>query len=158
MTGGKRKSIPEGTWFAVPLRGEGFAVGIIARTDGRGIVLAYFFGPRFSRLPELGAVSELSAPDAFLVSMVGDYALRRGEWPLIGRQPDWLRDLWPVPPFARYEELSGRWFLVEFDDSDPAIVVSERQIAPEMGHRLPRSGLMGSGYAEQYLTARLSPD
>jgi len=41
-------SYSEGDWFAVPLRGGGFAAGVIARAMPRkeGVLLGYFFGPR----------------------------------------------------------------------------------------------------------------
>ena len=37
----------EGTWFAVPLLPNGFAVGRVARHAKKGLmILGYFFGPK----------------------------------------------------------------------------------------------------------------
>lgn len=36
----------EGSRFAVPLRQGGYAVGLVARVNPRGVLLGYFFGPR----------------------------------------------------------------------------------------------------------------
>ncbi len=56
----------EGDWFAVPLRDGGFALGVVARMDGKGAVIAYLFGPRSEALPSLEAVGSKRATDAVL--------------------------------------------------------------------------------------------
>ena len=155
MTMRASATAPEGTWFAVPLLNGGYAIGLVARTNGRGTVLAYFFGPRLAAVPPLETVSLHKPSDAILVTPVGDYAFRHASWPLIGKEPTWRRESWPTPPLARYEELTGRWFEERFDDEDPAVLVSQRQIDQETGRTLPRSRLMGSGSAEQALTKLL---
>lgn len=48
----KRLPYREGTWFALPLRKGGYAVGVVARMAPRGrIILAYFFGPKRNQIP-----------------------------------------------------------------------------------------------------------
>src|SRR5829696_9606591 len=90
----------EGDWFAVPLRDYGYGVGIVARMDGKGGVLGYFFEPRRIEVPVLDDLDALCAADAFLVRRFGDLSLIRREWPVIGRAPEWDRPLWPIPAFA----------------------------------------------------------
>lgn len=49
----------EGDWLAVPVRDGGLAVGVVARMDGKGGVVGYFFGPRRNDVPALEDVDEL---------------------------------------------------------------------------------------------------
>jgi hypothetical protein len=70
----------EGTWFAVPLRSNGFAVGVVARTSpGGGVVLAYFFQHVWDQPPPLSEVKGLKAEDAVRVLRVGS---KPGGWDL----------------------------------------------------------------------------
>ena len=39
-----KASYREGDWFAVPLRDGGYAAGLIARANPKGVLLGYFFG------------------------------------------------------------------------------------------------------------------
>lgn len=150
-------SYGEGSCFAVPLRGGGFAVGVIARVTPRreGIPLGYFFGPRRPEVPALGDLGGLSAADAILVRRFVDLGLVEGTWPLIGRIKGWDRHDWPTPAFGRFEELSGRGFKVIYDDSDPSEVVREEQIAPHELADLPSDGVSGDKALEVILTGLL---
>src|SRR5689334_22542654 len=104
-----RKALPyaAGAWFAVPLKTGGFALGVVARADGRGVVLGYFFGPRYVALPAGEHTQGLRAADAVLVERFGDLGLIHGEWPIIQRECAWNPADWPVPVFARISEDNG---------------------------------------------------
>jgi len=140
-----------GDWFAVPLPGGGFAVGLIARADPAGVLLGYFFGPRRTQLPGLHDLNELTAQDAVLVRKFGHLGLQQGKWPLIGRPGEWDPAAWPMPVFIRYEELTGRSFQVFYDEHDPNRVVREVQVPPGRAEQGPKDGLMGAGYTENVL-------
>ncbi|GAB3682864.1 hypothetical protein GCM10028814_20400 [Angustibacter aerolatus] len=56
----KRQRYGPGSWFAVPLRTEGFAVGLVARGPRRLGVCGYFFGPRRADVPEAHELSGLT--------------------------------------------------------------------------------------------------
>lgn len=146
----------EGEWFAVPLRDDGFAAGIVARGNRRGVLLGYFFGPRLPSVPPLPEVSALTAEQAVLVGRFSDLRIRDGRWPLLGRSSPWDRRLWPSPAFIRYEELTGRTFHVYYDDADPHRVVRRAQVAPGIAEQGPTDGLMGAGFVEIRLTRLLS--
>ena len=73
-------SYDEGNWFAVPLTQGGYALGLVARTNGRGTALGYFFLPVFPDVPDSTATVGLQAADAILVRLFGDLALINGEW------------------------------------------------------------------------------
>jgi hypothetical protein len=146
----------EGDWFAVPLQGGGFAVGLIARANPGGVLLGYFFGPRRSGVPAMSDVAGLRPDDAVLVRKFGHLGIAQGKWPLLGRADGWDRREWPTPVFIRYEELTGRSFRVIYDDDDPNKVLREELIAPGGAEQGPKDGLMGAGFAEAALTQLLA--
>lgn len=146
----------EGDWFAVPLRVEGFAVGVVARANPKAALLGYFFGPRRSEVPRLSDVANLEPGDAVLVGKFGHLGLVQGKWPLLGQLDDWDRAAWSMPVFVRYEELTGRSFKVFYDDDDPNKLIREEQVAPGSAEQGPKDGLMGAGFVEKALTELLS--
>lgn len=147
----------EGTWFAVPLVGGGFGVGIVARAAPKGkIMLAYFFGPKRSAPPTLAEVEGLKARDAVLRIMVGDLGLIRGEWPIVGQSSCWRRSEWPMPAFVLREGFGhGRRWLVCYADDDPS-----RRVATEAGssqtNGLGEDALYGAKAAEIALAMALA--
>lgn len=149
-----KATIDEGTWFAVPLRSKGFAVGVVARTSpGGGIVLAYFFGKKWDRPPTLGEIKGLHPEEALRVLRVGDLGLIDRTWPVLGRDPDWRRGEWPVPPFARKDDLSRRAWRVHYSDRDANLVESETPISYDTN--VERDAVLGAGAAEIVLTKLL---
>jgi hypothetical protein len=146
----------EGNVFAVPLRDGGFGIGVAARMDGKGAVLGYFFDRRYGRPPGIADVGDLSALDAVLVQIFGDLGLVRGTWPVIGPLPDWRREGWPMPAFGRHEELTGRYFRVEYSDDDPNSRPRETPISQEEFERLPEDGAAGFGFIEARLNRLLT--
>lgn len=146
----------EGDVFAVPLRDGGYGVGVVARMNGKGAVLGYFFGRRYDEPPELGDLEDLVAIENVLVQCFGDLGLIRGTWPVVGRLPGWRREEWPMPAFGRREELTGRCWRVEYDDDDPNSRPREVLISLEECERLPEDGAAGSGFIEARLTRLLA--
>lgn len=145
----------EGTWFAVPLRSRGYAVGLVARATRQGkVLLGYFFGPRYDAVPPLLEVCSMRPEAAIRVCRFGDLGLVNNEWPIIGRCSTWDRRCWPLPAFVRSDELSGRTWRVEYADEDPNKVVSETLIASS-GAELERNEAFGAGAVEIVLTKAL---
>lgn len=148
------KNYPEGTWFAVPLRDGGFARGLIARTNGEGIMFGYFFEPRLDG-PQCGPkVSYLRPNDAILVGQFGDLGLQEGVWTVIDRTDDWKREDWPLPPFVRLDEIEGKAWKVMYSDDLNEVSIDECQ--PSLINEHPRDILMGAGSVEIRLTKLLS--
>ncbi len=134
----------------------GYATGLLARASRKGMPVGYFFGPRRAAPARLEELSELSADQAVWINRFGDLSLSRRtppdeRWPIIGRFPDWERDLWPMPVFGRYEELTGRWFETYYADHDPSRPSGQSQVAPGPVEQLPREGMAGAGYVELWL-------
>ena len=146
----------EGDVFAVPLAEDGYAVGVVARMDGQGIVVGYFFGPLRGAPPEANEFADLHAVDNVLVQRFGDVGLIRGKWPILGPLPNWRREEWPTPAFGRHEELTSRYFRVEYPDDYPNGLPRESQIARDEFDHLPEDGLAGFGFVEARLTQLLT--
>jgi hypothetical protein len=146
----------EGDWFAVPLRDHGFAVGLLARANPKGVLLGYFFGPRYDEAPPFEVIETLTPAQAILLGKFGHLGLTQGQWPILGRQGAWDRDAWPMPVLIRYEELTGRTFQVFYHPDDPVKVLREEQVLPGVAEQGPKDSLMGAGFVEIRLTRMLS--
>lgn len=142
----------EGDWFAVPLRNGGFALGVVARTNPDGVLLGYFFGSKYAKVPDLGEVKQFRSSDAVMVRRFGHLGLKQGKWPILGRLTDWNRREWSMPGFVRYEELTGRSYRVFYDDNDPNKLVREEQVQPDEPEQGAKDGLLGAGAVEKVLT------
>jgi hypothetical protein len=147
-----RVNYREGDWFAVPLEGGGYAVGVVARANPNGILLGYFYGPRRMEPPLLADLAALHAADAVLVARFSSLGLVDGSWPIVGQKPGWDRGDWPTPMFVRHEELTGRWIKVFYDADDPAKLLGEEVFTPNGIPPGPNAGLMGPGFVEKRLS------
>ena len=127
----QKRKLPfqEGTWFAVPLRPTGYAIGRVARHTPKGeIIVAYIFGPRRQHVPSLDEISDLSPSDAARVMQVGGVGLLDGGWAVIGNSSHWVRERWPIPHFIRRELLREVAWRVIYADDNPNKVVAEERI------------------------------
>lgn len=134
-------------------------MGLIARAQPRhgGVLLGYFFGPRRERVPDLDQLRGLTAGDSVMRRLFSHLDIRQGRWPIIGRDPEWDRSRWPVPPFQRKPAL-GSAVLVTRSDDDPSAIVSEtviRDQGAEVSQAVPE-GLLGSTLAAKLLDKKLN--
>jgi hypothetical protein len=148
-----RQRLPyaEGNWFAVPLRNGGYARGVIARADGRGKALGYFFGPRMPEVPRSDGLETLRSRDAVLVALFGDLGFLRGEWPVIGKVTSWQRGEWPLPTFVRVDANAGKAWETTYDE-DTLKCIAERVCSPALATVHPYDALYGYGAVEIELT------
>lgn len=152
MIGRKTVAYREGDWFAVPLPGSGFGLGLINRAGpAEGVLAGYFFGPRRNSLAGLSEVAGLTPGDAVLAARFGDMNLVNGLWPIIGRHSAWRREDWPMPSFARTNELERSSWRVEYPPDDPSARPRETPIDHVEASRLPRDGSLGSAALERLL-------
>jgi hypothetical protein len=97
-----------GDWFGVPLESGGWAIGIIARKDKHGGIIAYFFGPPLAELPKSTEhLDKLHHTQAVWRAQVGLVGLMWGTWPILGRHAHWNREPFPNPWFG-WIDTSGR--------------------------------------------------
>ena len=146
--------IGEGTWFAVPVQTGGYALGVVARTTaGGGVVLAYFFGNVYTKVPLIEDIESLGPESAVRIFRVGDLGLIDGTWPIIGYDPRWRREDWKMPKFIRKDDLSRRAWIVQYSEADANIVESEGPI--DYDAKLERDAVLGAGAVETLLTRML---
>lgn len=147
MTGEKPKPrYGEGTWFAVPLNPGGYAAGVLARRGKkyRSVLFGYFFGPRHSSPPSLDDTRALKPGDAVWIRQFGHLGLRDGEWPIIGKDPNWDPAAWPLPDFRHRDRILGHYLRVEYDQSDVSLTLRKSKATEEEVADLPEDGLSGA--------------
>jgi hypothetical protein len=149
-----KRKYEEGTWFAVPLRTSGFAIGVIARKKARyPILLGYFFGPKRDELPSFDETRCLSASAAIEVCRFGDLHVHDGTWPLLGLDATFRRENWPFPKFGRVPPV-GACSLIEYGH-DPASPIRQTVISHADAVRQPQDCMCGAGSVEIGLTRLL---
>ncbi|MET8462432.1 Imm26 family immunity protein [Micromonospora zamorensis] len=148
----KRRDIEEGMVFAVPLRFGANALALVTRHGRSAVTVGYFFGPALVAVPE--EPPSLQPGKAVLIARFGDIPLVNGEWPLVGRLPDWDRMMWPSSEFYR-GDIRARGFVVLYDDEDPNKVAGERLSEPG-DEDLPSDDLHGYLIVRNRLSSILS--
>ena len=144
----------EGTWFAVPLRTTGYGIGIVTRMAPRGRLFGYFFGPARTTAPALDEVVTLTPEDAVLRIRFGDLGLLEGTWPIIGHAANFDRTVWPLPPFIRIDDITGKAFKDTFSDS--LDFVAQEPCDPELARVFPENALWGYRAVESELSEHLA--
>lgn len=145
----------EGTWFAVPLRTVGYAVGLVARTNTKGVILGYFFACKNTNIAEWKDSNILHPEDAILIRMFGDLGLSQGEWPILYHASVWDRERWPLPLFGRIAVDQSWATAVQYDEDDVNKIVAEHPTSVAIAQSLPEDGLSGYGAIEIRLTRLL---
>lgn len=147
----RKRKYHEGDVTAVPLTSGGFGVAVIARVAPQGkIAYGYLFKMRLKDASEQSDPLGLDPRNSVLQLRFGDLGIIKGEWPIIGRIPNWNRAEWPMVAFARRDDLSRQAWKVTYSDTDPSARESEVPCAYESD--LPRDALFGSGAVETTLT------
>ncbi|MDA0351492.1 MAG: hypothetical protein O3A10_04670 [Chloroflexi bacterium] len=153
------KALPysQGDLVVVPLRdSKGFAVGLVTVHDGRGIVVAYFFGMRFPEVPSLDDVADLGRSDVICVRRFGDNGLITRKWLVLGLSPRWNEEEWPLPNFCRNPPLLNKPYRVIYSPENLARPIHEFRIRKDECEELPPDSLAGSGAIEISLTQLLA--
>jgi hypothetical protein len=145
--GRKKINYREGDCFVIPLRGGGFARGVVARLDGRGTVLGYFYGPKLTSEYCAAITDDLVPQNAQLVKMFGDLGLLDGAWHVVGRIVAWRREEWPLPIFQYKYDDTGETVLRHYDDQTLEFC-REEKVKAEMVENYPTDGLYGYGAIE----------
>lgn len=145
----------EGTCFCVPLRSSGFARGIVARLNHKGVAFGYFFGPRLES-SNLASFDDLVSDDAILSGRFGDLGLLNGEWPILGCLTEWSRANWELPLFKSQSGIPNEVTLTAFDDDTlkPKLITSVNEAT--IGNlNVVKDSMMGYGFVEIKLTRML---
>lgn len=141
-----------GSRFWVPLRDGGFARGLVVRMSEKGVIFAYFFGPKVSDINDWDLAGPATPESFILRGQVGDLGLINGEWKLEEPLQNWTKESWPMPPLVR-QTSDGQVLVSTYDDRVHCL--SERVGNEEDLKKFPRDVLMGYGSAEVKLTRLL---
>jgi len=158
---GKKKKLPykEGDWFAVPLRDNGYVVGLIAR-EWDWEILGYFFAPRRKVVPKLNEVKGYKPEDAIYIGRFGDGGFINEKWPIIGQSESWNKNQWPIPLFGKIDSINPNkaWKIKYEDFKDLYTICPEQMIpcSPEEAESFPEDVLHGYG-ALQIVLSKLLP-
>ncbi|SYZ34676.1 Imm51 family immunity protein [Propionibacterium australiense] len=134
----------EGDWFGLPVKGGGWALGVIARRRPRSsALLGYFFGPRRPEPPVLADAEGLTAEDAVFVCIFGYLGFKKEQWLVLGKLEGWDRDAWPMPVFIQATKGSIRASRIYYDQDDPAKEIRRELIRPGEPADGPESGSFG---------------
>lgn len=148
----KRLSYTEGSWIAVPLADQTYALGLIARANGKGGILAYFFGPRLDQLPSVIDPEMHRGDQVVLVARCGDLGLLDSSWKILGRVSDWNREVWAMPTFGRLESSGTRGFRLQISEADLVTIVRMEATSPEEANALPPNYIWGHKAVEKELS------
>jgi hypothetical protein len=140
----------EGDVCAVPLRIEGYALGVIARVSLKpGLILGYFFSRKYMALPDLSKL-QLEPLEAEKIVIFGDLGLIKNQWPVLGQLKSWERTRWPVPDFFRKDELFEKAWKVRYADDDISKRLTEEPVPYDQN--LESDSVYGAGAVEILLT------
>lgn len=122
----RKSQLRPGDVFLVPLDKGSSAVGIVFRTNGRGIVFGQFFHRRFA--DDVVASGEFSLPSvgSILIAKFGDKFLAEGRWPVVGRVRNWRDERFPLPRFLRIDQAGRYGFIAEYDEKSFECLGEER--------------------------------
>ncbi len=153
---GRRSKVnySKGTVFLFPLKGGGYARGVVARMDGKGLVFGYFFGPKLQS-PEEASPRGLAPSHAVLIGKFGDLSLINNEWSQLGLVEKWNPDEWPVPPLIRVDEFTGKGTLSYYDDNTFECIDQE-EVSSSLLDQYPYDRTMGAGAVEIRLSMLLN--
>jgi hypothetical protein len=74
---------------------------------------------------------DLRPTEAICTWRVSDFALKNGDWPIIGDSGKWDRENWPIPDFVCKPEFSRVGWRIVYSDDNPNIVVGRERLLGE---------------------------
>ncbi len=157
-----RKCYLEGDWILVPFdKGDGFAVGIIARVNLKGILAGFFFAPAVDAPPPVEQLQLMTPEEAVDIERFSDVGLLDDGWPIIWRSPNWgvERELWRLPDFGRVDSVdTSIGFRTTYDPDDPAVRIREVRCSADEARSLPHDSFSGHISLQIGLRMILAPD
>ncbi|MDR1142110.1 MAG: immunity 26/phosphotriesterase HocA family protein [Planctomycetaceae bacterium] len=145
----------EGDCFVLPLENGGYARGVIARLNGKGIVLSYFFLPKYRNIEEAVIDEYLIPNNSIYIQRHGDLGLIKSHWKIIGKIKSWCHDNWPIPTFGQADSIRKQWGELRYYSDDLQTCRGEK-VPVENIQNLPSDGLAGYGYMERALSLRIN--
>ena len=151
----KKIKYQEGDVIAVPLQNGGYATGLVARTNSKGVVFGYFFGPKLNAISDISVNSKFQPEDAILVSQFGDNSVHGKSWSIVGNLPNYSPDIWKLPFFYRQAMGDNYYTITEYNDQLDCIKEWKVQLDDPSLKNMLSDGLMGSVLLQIKLTRLL---
>lgn len=117
----KKIKVFEGHLFIVPLNDKEFCIGLVTRYYRRRM-LAYFFKPKWYKIPTLEEVEPIKEENTILIAKAGAEPIIDGEWPIIGKLSNWDKEKWSVPTLYTLSVGTPNAYLVYTNDKDPFLI------------------------------------
>lgn len=144
-----------GTWIAIPVSG-GWVPCLVARKNKSASLMLLYVFPRHDVVPSIDDLQGRTLGHSKFVMQTG----MAHTWVIIGMQPGFRMESWPIPPFvhkspelklANGEVIESRAFLRRYDEK-LARIGPEIPIPMEDADQYPRDVLMGPQAAENYIS------
>jgi len=111
----------EGSVFMVPIKQGTNVIGIVVRKSNINPSALGYFLENHTDDPcaEACSLNGEKAKAAFILTIIFvDSQLTSGNWPLLGRIPNWSRQSWPIPDLCEKNPLTKRAMLIRLCDND----------------------------------------
>ena len=115
-----------GSWFAIPLEGHGFGIGLVANAGTQGkVIQIYLFGRAYNHMPTANETKNLTPEEAIWRPRVSDLGLVTGKWKVLGKHDEWRRADWAMPTYIMKDNISRRAVLRTYSPDFPARMMLE---------------------------------
>lgn len=144
-----KRRIYLGSVFAIPTIKNEYLTGIVVREEGN-ILLCYFFGTLYRKIPKQDEVENIINDDILYVKQVSNMGLKDNEWKVIAKLDRIDKEKWDIPIFKKQDILTKKYYAVTVnEDLDE---VSQKQITEEESKNMYNTGTAGSVFIEKFLS------
>ena len=149
----KKLKLKEGTVFAIPLKHEGYGIGLISKKY-RNIAVGYFFKNIYKEIPVQVPEFIFKKNNISLVARFSVIGIEIGEWPIVESKFCFDSAEWPMPTFKMQDPITEKYYAVTYDET----LLNEKKyrITDQEEKKLFSDGLFGSGALEKKLSMLLS--
>jgi hypothetical protein len=142
-----------GKIFTVPLKDDGYSVGLIARQNNN-IALGYFFNNYFSECPKDTNECLIERNNICLISLFGILGIKNREWKIIGNLSGFDKKDWEIPEFKTKDLLLDNvyWKIIYNDELNE---INRIKIKEAEAKKIWNGGIRGYGLIETILNKKI---
>ncbi len=145
----KKQNVVAGNWYGMRLRRSEYVPLIVARyAPSTDAALVYVFDACSKQCPVLNSVRNLSASSALTAFVVSADPLADGLWPLIGKDPDFSKEKWPMPWFLEVDPLINIKWRVKLNEDDLMTTCVSERLSLDEGEEYTEIGICGRDFAK----------
>ena len=142
-----------GKVFTIPLKNNGFSVGLIVRQD-KNIALGFFFNKYFEN--DSLSISEciIDKKNICFIGLFGILGITKKEWRIVGDLPFFNKNDWEIPEFKMKDPLLEKvYWKIKYDDNlneEKRIKINEKE-----AKKLWNGGIHGYGLIEEIIMEKI---